>query len=648
MSRDEAEMEYLKIAQDLDMFGVNYFPITNKKNTEVYVGVTALGLNIYTKENKLTPMTTFPWNEIRNISFDGKKFFVKTNEEKGNSVATTFYSEKARTNKELLDLCVGNHELYMKRRKPDTMEIQQMKAQAKEEKHRRHIERNKLAREKQLREEAEQERANMEKRLMQLQEDMAAANEMLRRSEEAAELLAEKNRVAEEEALLLSHKALEVEQEISRMRLTARKTEEEKNYLERKTQEAELLTARMIEESRKRAMEADKLKNELIHARVAEKEAKEKLLNFLSRTSTESIFITPSSSPETPALGESNTYDLLADGDMDQLSLEIEKERVEYLTRSKQVQNQLKELRFEIEQLKIGESSPLDTISAQQMRLGETKYSTLKKLKSGSTKARVAFFEEFVSFLFFGCIVFLGFCSFYGASLSYSSSDSMLVVFVQYTTAARTIGQTLNLFHMFFSLFHATTISQRAGGIASLSLANQSTQAAREQTENETSTTKKISVFCDGAGSSYGAEASPSFSVCCLLLFDGCPCCRLAIDQKNHKQSEQAGALAQLYRSAAKRHRISDKMEIFAKDLETVKKSYHQELWWCAEGGVRVRVLGIAGNCRQRHKTLIRPFALYGHENWKLRLEDERALEVFERNVLRTIYGGEYVQLRME
>uniref|UniRef100_A0A336MLW5 CSON003475 protein n=1 Tax=Culicoides sonorensis TaxID=179676 RepID=A0A336MLW5_CULSO len=29
MSRDESEMEYLKIAQDLDMYGVNYFPITN-------------------------------------------------------------------------------------------------------------------------------------------------------------------------------------------------------------------------------------------------------------------------------------------------------------------------------------------------------------------------------------------------------------------------------------------------------------------------------------------------------------------------------------------------------------------------------------------------------------------------------------------
>lgn len=68
---------------------------------------------------------------------------------------------------------------------------------------------------------------------------------------------------------------------------------------------------------------------------------------------------------------------------------------MEYLTKSKQVQNQLKELRSEIEQLKIGEKqSPLDKINAQQTRLGENKYSTLKKLKSGSTKARVAFFEE--------------------------------------------------------------------------------------------------------------------------------------------------------------------------------------------------------------------------------------------------------------
>ena len=38
MTRDEAEMEYLKIAQDLGMYGVNYFKITNKKQTELWLG----------------------------------------------------------------------------------------------------------------------------------------------------------------------------------------------------------------------------------------------------------------------------------------------------------------------------------------------------------------------------------------------------------------------------------------------------------------------------------------------------------------------------------------------------------------------------------------------------------------------------------
>ncbi|KID80942.1 endonuclease-reverse transcriptase, partial [Metarhizium majus ARSEF 297] len=40
------------------------------------------------------------------------------------------------------------------------------------------------------------------------------------------------------------------------------------------------------------------------------------------------------------------------------------------------------------------------------------------------------------------------------------------------------------------------------------------------------------------------------------------------------------------------------------------------------------------------YKTLIRPVVLYGHETWTLRAEDQRALGVFERKVLRTIYGG--------
>lgn len=45
----------------------------NKKNTDLWLGVDALGLNIYERDNRLNPKVNFPWNEIKNISFKDKK-----------------------------------------------------------------------------------------------------------------------------------------------------------------------------------------------------------------------------------------------------------------------------------------------------------------------------------------------------------------------------------------------------------------------------------------------------------------------------------------------------------------------------------------------------------------------------------------------
>uniref|UniRef100_A0A671YUU4 Moesin b n=1 Tax=Sparus aurata TaxID=8175 RepID=A0A671YUU4_SPAAU len=52
MLREDAMVEYLKIAQDLEMYGVNYFNIKNKKGSELWLGVDALGLNIYDKKDR--------------------------------------------------------------------------------------------------------------------------------------------------------------------------------------------------------------------------------------------------------------------------------------------------------------------------------------------------------------------------------------------------------------------------------------------------------------------------------------------------------------------------------------------------------------------------------------------------------------------
>merc|ERR1711899_655930 len=170
MMREDAMMEYLKIAQDLEMYGVNYFEIKNKKGTELWLGVDALGLNIYEKEDRLTPKIGFPWSEIRNISFNDRKFVIKPIDTKAPNFV--FFAPRLRINKRILTLCMGNHELYMRRRKPDTIEVQQMKAQNKEEKLAKQQEREKLQREIAAREKAEKIQAEYEDRLKKMQADM--------------------------------------------------------------------------------------------------------------------------------------------------------------------------------------------------------------------------------------------------------------------------------------------------------------------------------------------------------------------------------------------------------------------------------------------------------------------------------------------
>ena len=93
--------------------------------------------------------------------------------------------------------------------------------------------------------------------------------------------------------------------------------------------------------------------------------------------------------PSSPSSGLGSS-DLLVpnDYDVEKLAQEVEKERNEYLEKSKLIQNQLRGLRVD------EKSTALDKIYEEKENRGETKYSTLRRTKSGSTKARVSFFEE--------------------------------------------------------------------------------------------------------------------------------------------------------------------------------------------------------------------------------------------------------------
>ena len=85
----------------------------------------------------------------------------------------------------------------------------------------------------------------------------------------------------------------------------------------------------------------------------------------------------------------------LDEADLGQLSLEIERERHEYLEKSKHLNEQLQTLKGEIDALKVDDKmTVLDILHKEQQEQGNTKYSTIQKVKRGSATSRVAFFEE--------------------------------------------------------------------------------------------------------------------------------------------------------------------------------------------------------------------------------------------------------------
>ncbi|EMP41077.1 Merlin [Chelonia mydas] len=311
IARDEAKMNYLKIAQDLEMYGVNYFPIAqNKSDTDLLLGVDAKGIHVYSINNRFSPNKSFEWSGIRNISYSEKELTIKPLDKKAE--VFKFFSSQLKVNKLVLQLCIGNHDLFMRRRNVDSIEIQQMKAQARAEK---------------------------------------------ARQKETAELLAEKAQIAEEEAKLLAQNAAEAEQERQRLEITALKTKEEKRLMEQKMRETELIAVKLVKESDRRAKEAEHLKQDLHEAREAERKAKQKLLD-VTKLNYLHVARYP---PHSPADTRDVSFDKgsvkmdLKDVDLKRLSFEIERERLDYLEKSKKFEDRLKELKSEIHALKLEE-----------------------------------------------------------------------------------------------------------------------------------------------------------------------------------------------------------------------------------------------------------------------------------------------------
>uniref|UniRef100_A0A8C4NZV6 FERM domain-containing protein n=1 Tax=Dicentrarchus labrax TaxID=13489 RepID=A0A8C4NZV6_DICLA len=399
MLREDSMMEYLKIAQDLEMYGVNYFEIKNKKGTQLWLGVDALGLNIYEHEDKLTPKIGFPWSEIRNISFNDKKFVIKPIDKKAPDFV--FYAPRLRINKRILALCMGNHELYMRRRKPDTIEVQQMKAQAREEKHHKQMERAQLENEKKKREYAEKEKERIERekdelmeRLRQIEEQtMRAQKELEEQTRLAMELEQERKRAREEAERLERERqvAEEAKAELARQAADQQKTQEQL------ASELAEFTAKIVlleEAKKKKDEEATEWQHKALSAQEDLEKTKEEL-----KTAMTVVPVPPGGNAENEHDEQDENHaeasaELSNEG-VSQLDLRSEEARVTEAQKNERVKQQLQTLSSELAEARDEtKKTQNDVLHAENVKAGRDKYKTLRQIRSGNTKQRIDEFES--------------------------------------------------------------------------------------------------------------------------------------------------------------------------------------------------------------------------------------------------------------
>ncbi|KAK2530305.1 hypothetical protein Q9233_006282 [Columba guinea] len=363
MIREDAVLEYLKIAQDLEMYGVNYFNIKNKKGSELWLGVDALGLNIYEQNDRLTPKIGFPWSEIRNISFNDKKFVIKPIDKKAPCSTT------------------GSVQLSVCR-----MGLMAARALLENEKKKRELaekEKEKIEREKEeLMERLKQIEEQTKKAQQELEEQTRRAMELeqeRKRAQEEAEKLAKERREAEEakEALLkASHDQQKTQEQLAAemAELTARITQLE---LARQKKESEAQEwqqkAQMVQE------DLEKTKEELK---------------------------TAMSTPHVPEpMHAENEHDDEHDENAAEASAELrseatikdrsEEQRTTEAEKNERVQKHLKALSSELANARDEtKKTANDMIHAENMRLGRDKYKTLRQIRQGNTKQRIDEFES--------------------------------------------------------------------------------------------------------------------------------------------------------------------------------------------------------------------------------------------------------------
>jgi len=387
MSRSDAMLEYLKVAQDLETYGISYYDITNKKRTPLMLGVDSLGLNVYAKGDKFSPEINFPWSEINRISYQNDNFIVKLNDAK--SPKFVGICKLAKQSKKIYEMASGNHEMYIRRRRPDTLEVQQMKSQKRDEEESRAKEKAALQKEIAARAKAEQLRQEMETKYKEMEEKMKAREGELEEAQENIRRLEEQ--LGE---LRMAKDKLEIQQ--TELQEMMQKLEEAKNM------EAEE-RLRMEEEIKLKVVEIDEVRGLVEQKEQETRELQEEVeiskqkLEETARTFTASVTEETNGGEDTSSVssGETEAGESSSPADIPQIIVDPVEDRQVGL--DEDMTAELEELGKDLAEAREQENETDETKTYRENLIlsgGADKYKTLREVRKGNTKRRIDNFEN--------------------------------------------------------------------------------------------------------------------------------------------------------------------------------------------------------------------------------------------------------------
>jgi len=290
---------------------------------------------------------------------------------------------------------MGNHELYMRRRKPDSIEVQQMKAQAREGKSARLQEQERVQAEVERRKQAEQDRIEMQKKVEDLERSAEAARQALEDQTRMGKELDDKRRQAEEAQLRLQQEREETARQHERMMERVNYEQGERDKIVQEMDKARLFAEEKAQEAQTKDNEARQLEQELREATIRVLQAQQATNNnhYTNQSEEYRHPIDDEGSDEdensTSRNGrgvELNTYENVS---------RHEENRTTATTKDQNIKRKLETLKDELGSVQNSHKvTDNDRLHEENVASGRDKYKTLKAIRQGNTKKRIDEFES--------------------------------------------------------------------------------------------------------------------------------------------------------------------------------------------------------------------------------------------------------------